>query len=259
MLRTASSLTGALKQPGSKSEAAKPSSTGDTVLLILHQKKSCAGAVGDWLLNHGFELDIKRPTLGEKLPQTLEKHAGLIVFGGPMSANDKTPEIKNEIDWLTLALKEKIPYFGICLGAQLMVRQLGGEVKPHKKGLVEIGYHPLNATSAGTRLVPDWSDKYFQWHKEGFSLPEGAVSLANGQRFENQAFCYENHVFGVQFHPEITRPIIERWSAQTSHMLTKKGAHNAKRLLTDHQKYGAAQQNWLHQFMSHWTSKFKAR
>ncbi len=259
MFRPASSLTGVLKQPGSKSGAAKPGSTSDPVLLLLHQKKSCAGAVGDWLVDHGYTLDIKRPTLGEKLPQTLEKHAGLIVFGGPMSANDETPEIKNEINWLTLALEQKVPYFGICLGAQLMVRQLGGEVKPHKKGLVEVGYHPLKATSAGSKLLSDWADRYFQWHKEGFSLPSGAVSLATGQRFENQAFSYENHVFGVQFHPEITQPIIKRWSAQASHMLTKKGAHIAERLLADHQRYGTAQQNWLHQFMNHWTSKFEAR
>ncbi len=259
MLKTASSLTEALKQPGSKSDATKQGSTSNPVLLLLHQKKSCAGAVGEWLENHGYTLDIKRPTLGEKLPQTLEKHAGLIVFGGPMSANDETPEIKSEINWLTLALEQKVPYFGICLGAQLMVRQLGGEVKPHKKGLVEVGYHPLKATSAGTQLLPDWADKYFQWHKEGFSLPTEAVSLATGQRFENQAFCFNNHVFGVQFHPEITKPIIKRWSSEASHMLTKKGAHIAERLLADHQKYGVAQQNWLHQFMSRWTSTFRAR
>ncbi len=259
MFRTVSSLDGALKQPGSTKGIATPVRTDDPVLLLLHQKKSCAGAVGDWLLSHGYRLDIKRPTLGEKLPQSLEKHAGLIVFGGPMSANDDTPEIKREIDWLTLALQQKTPYFGICLGAQMMVRQLGGEVRPHKNGLVEVGYHPLSATSAGQQLCPDWADKYFQWHKGGFSLPEGAISLASGQRFEHQAFSYENHVFCVQFHPEITQPIIERWSAEAQHMLTKKGAHIAERLLADHQKYGAAQRNWLHQFMSHWTSTFKAK
>ena len=192
-------------------------------------------------------------------PRTLEKHAGVIVFGGPMSANDETPEIKKEIDWLSLALKQKIPYFGICLGAQLMVRQLGGEVTRHNQGLVEIGYHPLQATKAGTQLFTGWSDHYFQWHKEGFSLPAGADLLASGQRFEHQAFSYAHHVFGVQFHPEITKTIMRRWSSEAAHMLTKKGAHNAERLLADHQIYKDAQRNWLHQFMSHWTSLFKTR
>ena len=257
MFRTASSLDREIKQTGSKSGSDHSLQTSDPVLLLLHQKNSCAGAVGDWLQTHGFTLDIKRPTLGEALPQTLEKHAGVIVFGGPMSANDETPEIKNEINWLTLALKEKVPYFGICLGAQLMVRQLGGEVTRHKQGLVEIGYHPLQATKAGTQLFSDWSDHYFQWHKEGFSLPVGAELLASGHRFEHQAFSYNHHVFGVQFHPEITKTIIKRWSSEAAHMLTKKGAHNAERLLADHQIFGEAQQKWLHQFMSHWTSLFK--
>jgi len=259
MFRTPSSPQGPQKPCGTSSATNTPGQTCDPILLLLHQKKSSAGAVGAWLEHHGYRLDIKRPTLGEDLPQSLENHAGLIVFGGPMSANDETPEIKSEIDWLALALQENIPYFGICLGAQLMVRQLGGTVTPEKNGLVEVGYHPVRPTSAGRQLTSQWSDKYFQWHKEGFSLPSGAVQLASGERFEHQAFSYAKHVFGVQFHPEITKPIMRRWSLAAAHMLTKKGAHNAERLLADHQKYGAAQQDWLNQFMNHWTSLFKPR
>ncbi len=229
------------------------------VLLLLHQKSSSAGAVGDWLTDNGYQLDIRHPTLGEELPASLENHAGLIVFGGPMSANDDTPEIRKEISWLTHALEEKVPYFGICLGAQMMVHQLGGQIRPHREGLVEIGYHPIAPTKAGKALIPRWPDHCFQWHNEGFSLPDGAAQLATGARFENQAFSWNDHVFGVQFHPEITRTIIRRWSRSAAHMLTKKGAHNAERLLADHQKYEAAQRAWLHDFMTFWTSLIKER
>jgi GMP synthase (glutamine-hydrolysing) len=259
MFRTRALRNEATRQPDTKSAPIQKTQTGDPVLLLLHQKTSCAGAVGNWLKSQGYELDIRRATLGEKLPQTLEKHAGIIVFGGPMSANDDIPEIKKEIDWLTLALQEKVPYFGICLGAQMMIRQLGGKVSLHKKGLVEIGYHPVEATQEGKKLVNEWPDRCFQWHKEGFDLPSGTVALAKGRRFKNQAFSYENHVFGVQFHPEITERIIKRWSTSASHMLTKKGAHIAERLLADHQKFGDAQLDWLHHFMSHWTSLFKTK
>ena len=93
------------------------------------------------------------------------------------------PEIRSEIDWLSLALEEKVPYFGICLGAQMMVHQLGGTVSPHKDGLVEIGYHPVKATKAGEQLLAPWPDYCFQWHSEGFTLPTGARALATGDRF----------------------------------------------------------------------------
>lgn len=257
MFRTNTLRDKATKNPASTSDA--DTRTTHPVLLLLHQKTSCAGAVGKWLESHGYLQDIRRPTLGEPLPESLDQHAGVIVFGGPMSANDDTPEMRNEIDWLTLVLEQKVPYFGICLGAQMMVRQLGGIVSPHKEALVEIGYHSISATTEGQNLFHGWPDHCFQWHNEGFSLPKGAVTLAEGTRFKNQAFSYEEHVLGVQFHPEITQCVIERWSTHAAHMLTKKGAHNAERLLADHQKYGEAQRNWLHHFMDHWTSLMTVR
>src|SRR6185437_10635247 len=58
------------------------------ILVVLHQETSSAGRVGHLLLENGFDLDIRRPPLGDDLPETLEGHAGAVVFGGPMSAND---------------------------------------------------------------------------------------------------------------------------------------------------------------------------
>ena len=246
---------------GSAPDPAAPHQNRTTapILLLLHQKSSSPGAVGHWLQQQGFRLEMKRPTLGEALPENLDQYAGLIVFGGPMSANDESPEIKREIDWLTRALSQKLPYFGICLGAQMMIRQLGGTVAPHKKGLVEIGYRPVEPTPLGKQLVADWPQRFFQWHGEGFDLPAGTKALAHGQRFPYQAFCYDKHVFGVQFHPEVTSEIIERWTKSAAHMLHKKGAHLAERLLHDHQKHVAAQRDWLHHFMTRWTALIRPK
>lgn len=241
-LGAATSDTGPLRTKGK----------GEPVLMLLHQKSSCAGAVAQWLREYGFELDIRRPALGEELPQHLEHHSGVIVFGGPMSANDETPEIQRELDWLAVPLRHRLPYLGICLGAQLMVRQLGGLVQPRDDELVEIGYHPVEATSAGFELTGKWPQKFFQWHREGFTIPHDAVRLATGTRFENQAFVYGDRVFGVQYHPEITLPIIERWSTNAAHMLERKGAHNADRLKRDHQHHGPGQVSWLDSFMKRW-------
>ena len=54
--------------------------------------------IGDILADRGFELDIRRPRYGDDLPTTMAEHAGVIVFGGPMSANDSDDYIRREID-----------------------------------------------------------------------------------------------------------------------------------------------------------------
>jgi len=73
-----------------------------------------------------------RPALGDRLPETLEDYAGAIVFGGPMSANDNEEFIKREIDWMSVPLKENKPFFGICLGAQMLSKHLGIPSNQHR-------------------------------------------------------------------------------------------------------------------------------
>ena len=50
------------------------------------------------------------------MPETMDEHAGAVIFGGPMSANDTEPWIAREIDWIGVPLKEQKPYLGVCLG-----------------------------------------------------------------------------------------------------------------------------------------------
>ncbi len=147
------------------------------VLVVLHQETSNPGRVGQQLIKRGFELDIRRPRFGDPMPETLADHAGSIIFGGPMSANDGDDFVKQEIDWISVPLKENKPFLGICLGAQMLSKNLGGKVTGHDDGLVEIGYYPLEATESGADLM-EWPKQVYQWHREGFSLPTGAELLA---------------------------------------------------------------------------------
>ena len=97
----------------------------------------------------GFDLDIRRPPLGDPLPETLTDHAGAVIFGGPMSANDGEEFVRRETDWLAVPLKEKRPFLGICLGAQMLVNHLGGKVEGRHDGVVEIGWYPLKRDGGG--------------------------------------------------------------------------------------------------------------
>ena len=101
-------------------------------LFILHQKSSEAGSIASKLKKRGFIFEIVRPSLGEDLQTNLKKYSAIVVFGGPMSVNDKDDYMQKEIAWIGDVLKTDVPFLGICLGAQLVAKYLGSEIK--KKG-----------------------------------------------------------------------------------------------------------------------------
>jgi GMP synthase (glutamine-hydrolysing) len=92
------------------------------VLVILHQEQSTPGRVGNVLRALGHRLDIRRPRFGDQLPETLDAHAGAVIFGGPMSSNDPDEYVRKEIDWIEIPLREQRPFLCICLGAQMLAR-----------------------------------------------------------------------------------------------------------------------------------------
>ena len=122
------------------------------ILIVLHDERSTAGRLGHALAARGFTPDVRRPRYGDPLPDSMAEHAGAIVFGGPMSANDETDFIRREIDWMHVPLAADKPLLGICLGAQILARQLGGRIYPHADGHAEIGYYPIRPTACGLAI-----------------------------------------------------------------------------------------------------------
>lgn len=220
------------------------------VLIILHQERSSPGRVGQMLIERGFALDIRRPALGDPLPETLAHHSGAVIFGGPMSANDPDDYIKREIDWISVPLSENRPFLGICLGAQMLVRHLGGTVKPHEDGLTEIGWYPLAATEKGKAMFP-WPEQVYQFHVEGFDLPHGAELLAEGTIYPNQAFRYQERAFGIQFHAELTRAMMQRWVVRGAHRFDMPNAQPGRMHLEGRFLHDAHLKTWLSAFLDH--------
>lgn len=222
------------------------------VLIVLHQQHSTPGAVGQLLVARGHRLDVRRPRFDDPLPDTLADHAGAVIFGGPMSANDPDDFIKRETDWIGVALKERKPFLGICLGAQMMARHLGARVYLDTEAVVEIGYHEIEQANSSCCFGP-WPRRVYQWHREGFDLPHGASQLAAREGpFENQAMCYGGTAVGVQFHPEITYAMVHRWSGHNPHRLTQRGAQDRPSQLADHIAHGPLVRRWLDAFLGRW-------
>ena len=146
----------------------------------------------------------------------------IIALGGPMSANDDFPALHLERDLLKDAVGRGIPIFAVCLGAQLLARALGGTVEA--TGGYQFGLRRLSVTAAGDAdpvfgkiaipLVPTL-------HGECFSLPAGAVKLAEGYMLRrdggyrkiNMAYRYGN-CYGFQFEPQLTLAELEVWNRE---------------------------------------------
>ena len=128
-----------------------------------------------------------------------KKPGALILSGGPRSVYEEgAPSIDPAIYELG------IPTLGICYGAQLLARDLGGTVTATGRG--EYGRTELTVGSA-SHLLASWPDQVSVWMSHGDSItegPTGSVALASTPEAPVAAFADEKAcVFGVQFHPEV--------------------------------------------------------
>ena len=222
------------------------------VLLVVHRDTSRPGQVEVALNAKGWPTERCCLDSGDELPKDTNGHAGVVIFGGPMSANDDhLPAIKAELDWLPGLLESGTPFFGICLGAQMLARCLGAKVSLHPEGKMEIGYYPIAPTPRADGLFKKPMHVY-HWHKEGFELPAGAELLVEGDIFQNQAFKYGPSAYGVQFHPEMQEAIMQIWLEYAAHMLVEHGAQAAEQQLDGHAQYAPAMHRWLDDFIDIW-------
>jgi GMP synthase (glutamine-hydrolysing) len=160
------------------------------------------------------EIEYRYHDLGEPLAN--QRHSGLIIMGGPMSANDGLAGLRGEMQLIESSLGADIPILGICLGSQLIAKALGAKV--YRNAQMEIGWEPVwlreaahNDPLFGGLASPE---TFFHWHGETFDLPSGADWLAYSAKCRHQAYRYGKKVYGIQFHPEITPEMIVDWCAQ---------------------------------------------
>ena len=184
-----------------------------TFLVLQHIACEPPAAFEDELLVWGATVDRIEVDEGDPLPDW-RGYAGIIAMGGPMGAYED-----NRLPWLTAekrliadAVRAGTPYWGVCLGAQLLAASLGVGTFPGPAA--EVGVLPVRLTEAA-RADPVFATVpaefvALQWHADTYDLPEGAVRLAESVAYPQQAFMVHN-AYAMQFHLEIDASLATRW------------------------------------------------
>jgi GMP synthase-like glutamine amidotransferase len=193
------------------------------VLIIKNIVTEGPGTIEDFLRKEEIKFAIVELGSGE-IPLPLEDFDTLVIMGGPLGVYemDRYPHLRIESRLIREAINRGMKILGVCLGAQMVAYCLGSEV--YRGPQEEIGWHSIELTgdslkdplmrklATHPRVGDFWRKfKVFHWHGDTFDLPVGAVLLARSDLYKNQAFRYENNIYGFQFHIEVTKDMLREW------------------------------------------------
>lgn len=180
-----------------------------------------------YLARQNIPYDVICLDEGMSVPENLDDVSGLVFMGGTGSVNDSKQWIIQELELIKQANKQKLPVLGICFGAQLISKALGGTVLECQT--MEIGWHKVESVKFG--IVSDDNKKtwltnlpaqfeVFQWHAHTFSVPSGATALWRNSCCEQQGFA-KGKILATQFHLEVTANSImeltKRYASDLTH------------------------------------------
>ena len=197
-------------------------------LIIRHNEFETLGQnYTSVLTDRGFDLHPlnvfeSAPDFTDFNPPPIAELDLIIALGGSLSANDDFPVIHAEREFFAEAISSGKPVFGVCLGAQIMARALGGTVEP--SGGYEFGLRKIWITKEGTQnpvfrklrvpLVPTL-------HGECFAVPPGATELAFGYMlcrdgtFKRQSLAFRHgNSYAFQFEPQLTLDELKIWNQE---------------------------------------------
>ncbi|MFA3783539.1 type 1 glutamine amidotransferase [Melioribacteraceae bacterium 4301-Me] len=189
------------------------------ILIIKNESREGPGLIKEVLEEHQAPYKIIDLQLGETLPPC-EDFGAVVVLGGSDSANDESVKIKSEINYIQKILQAQIPYLGICLGLQLLVKSSGGKVV--KCPFKEIGFIDPKGQNFSVQLTEEgrkdqlfnnleYSFNVFHLHGETVELTKGMILLATGSLCRNQIVKIGSNAYGIQCHFELTNEMFERW------------------------------------------------
>lgn len=222
-------------------------------VAIRHVAFEDLGLLAPLLAERGYRVRYLDAGVDAIAPEASIDAELLVVLGGPIGVYEEAayPFLRDELAAIGARLRAGLPTLGICLGAQLMARALGAEVRP--TGAKEIGYAPVTLIEEGSRsvLAPLAGTPVLHWHGDEFAIPLGAQRLAETPGFPNQAFSLGARVLGLQFHIEAEPRRLEQWLIGHAHELATAGI-DPGRIRDDAARFGPALEAAAREVLADW-------
>ncbi|MDN5858519.1 MAG: type 1 glutamine amidotransferase, partial [Pseudonocardia sp.] len=174
------------------------------VLFVQHQDDAPPAMVGDRLAALGARCEVVAAQ-APRLPDPTGFDLVVPLGSDDSAADESLPYLRREWELIAAAVRAGVPVFGICFGAQLLCRVLGGTVRPAPGG-PEIGWLPVETRRPDLVSRGPW----LLWHLDVMTPAPGSVEIATSA-VGTQAFTHGPHL-GVQFHPEATEENVAVWA-----------------------------------------------
>lgn len=190
------------------------------ILIIQNITRESPGILSQVILENNIKFDLVDLFKGEKLPEDISGYSAIVVLGGPNSANDTDEKMLAELELIKKSREQNIPYIGICLGLQTLVKAMGGVVRRNE--VPEFTFknpdnepYVINLTEEG-RADPIFKDlpdeiRVFHLHGETVDLTPEMKLLATGDTCKNQVVKIGDNAYGLQCHFELTPDLLETW------------------------------------------------
>lgn len=200
--------------------------------VIEHDLYCPPGLLGQWLVEAGAVLDVRRPYAGDPLPalagpgdpgdpDETDAVDGLVVLGGPMDAwdDDHHAWLDPTRELIREAGRRAVPTLGVCLGHQMCALALGGRVgrspRGQQTGMTPIGWQEeaMDDRLLGALAQRIEPSRGVQWNDDlVLALPPEAVVLAQTPAGDLQSARFADTVWGVQWHPEVDETLVAPWA-----------------------------------------------
>lgn len=235
------------------------------VLVLQHIACEPPGVYEDVLRERGAALHRVEVDAGEPIPDVRAFDA-MIAMGGPMGVyeDDRLPWLTEEKRAIRDAVRAGVPFWGVCLGVQLLAASLGARV--YAGPGPEVGILPVRLTgaAAGDPVFAALPREFLslQWHGDTFDLPEGATLLASSPAYPHQAFRWGRAAYGVQFHLEVSAEMAEAWSSVPAYgeaLERTMGAGAMPRLLAEFRPQAGAMCGLARSLFERWLDVAAAR
>ena len=196
-----------------------------SVLVIQNYPGSGLGQIEPILIEAGRAIELCHAYQGDALPQDDSAYQALIVLGGEQNAlaDAEFPYFPDLLNLIRAFGDKDKAVLGICLGSQLVARAYGAENILDRP--MDFGWHEVRLTERGQSdpvLAAAGSVfPIFHWHRDTFSLPEGAVHMASSDMTAHQAYRIGRAVYGTQFHFEADTALVVDWNETLSDVIAE--------------------------------------